>query len=96
MTTREPPVTGEVWRHTKSGGHYEIIGASYNVVTDKVDVIYKPLYSTDFQRFNRPLYDHPKAWLFPNTDGTDRFVRVGKSGRRAHKIEWYDPPETTT
>ena len=92
MTTREPPVKGEVWRHNKTGGHYEIIGASYNVVTDKVDVLYRPLYASDFRCFNRPLYGDAKSWFFPNHDGTDRFVRVSKPGR-AHHLEWYQPPE---
>lgn len=91
MNTDRQPLAGEIWRHTKTGGHYQIVGASYNVVTDTVDVVYSPLYPCDFQRFNRPLYNHSKAWTLPNTDGTDRFVRVAKHGAR-HDMAWYASP----
>lgn len=91
-STPQQPIVGEVWKHTKTGGHYEIIGASYNVATDAVDVVYRPLYQSDFQRFNRPMHNHPKAWLFPNADGTARFVRVGRANSK-HLIEWYAEPE---
>jgi hypothetical protein len=72
------PVRGETWRHTKTGNEYTIEGSSLNTITDQVDVIYRPLYDCDFDRFTRQIRGHSKAWLSKNEDGTPRFVRVAR------------------
>lgn len=70
------PVKGEVWRHTKTGGTYQIVGSVYNAITDAIDVEYVPLYPFDYARFTRQIVGHPKAWITPNKDGTPRYVKV--------------------
>lgn len=76
MHTDQLPVKGETWRHTKTGGTYIIEGSALNAITDKVDVIYAPLFRCDFARFTRQMLGHEKAFMSRNEDGTPRFVRV--------------------
>ena len=70
------PKKGEVWEHTKTGGRYEIEGVTFNTITDRIDVSYLPLYQCEYERFNRQLMGHPKAFMHPNDDGTPRFKRI--------------------
>lgn len=74
------PIKGEVWEHTKSGNCYQVEGAAFNSITDELDVIYLPLYSSEFSRFTRQMRGHPKAWISMNEDGTPRFKRVSLAG----------------
>lgn len=75
------PVKGEVWQHTKTGGCYVIGGASLNTITDKVDVLYEPLYQSSYRTFSRQIVGHPKAFLSINEDGKPRFQRVARSAQ---------------
>jgi hypothetical protein len=75
------PVKGEIWQHTKSGDQYVIDGSSYNAITDKIDVVYLPMYSCEFARFTRQVVGHPKAFLSLNEDGAPRFVKVKEASR---------------
>lgn len=86
------PVSGQIWKHTKTGGHYKIHGGTMNAVTDRIDVIYAPLYPSDFSLFSRQLRGHPKAFLSRNDDGSPRFVRVADVGAK-HMWEWLEKPK---
>ena len=71
------PKKGEIWEHTKSGKLYQIEGATFNSITDQVEVSYVPRYPCEMDRFNRQLIGHPKAWLAPNEDGSPRYRLLG-------------------
>lgn len=43
-----------VYRHTKSGKQYEVIGVALQTETDEPLVIYRPLYECEFELFARP------------------------------------------
>jgi hypothetical protein len=66
------PVKGEIWQHD---------GSSYNAITDKIDIVYLPMYSCEFTRFTRQVVGHPKAFLSKNDDGMPRFFKVREAGR---------------
>ena len=70
------PKPGEVWEHVESGRAYRVEGYSYNSITDAIEVVYTPLYMSEFDRFNRQLIGHKKAWLGYNDAGVARFVKV--------------------
>lgn len=70
------PYAGETWEHTRTKRRYRVIGTTYNSITDRLDVLYEPLYPSDINRFNRQLFDHPKAWSSSNEDGQPRFCKV--------------------
>jgi len=70
------PQKGEIWEHTETGRKYAIVGTAYNVLTDKVDVQYKPLYPSTHETFVRQATGHPKAFLSNNENGEPRFRRV--------------------
>lgn len=72
------PVAGEVWKHTKSDRYYLIEGAAFNAVTDRVDVVYKPLYQSAFALCTRQIQGHEKAFLSTNEDGAPRFTREAR------------------
>lgn len=76
------PKKGEMWEHTKTGQLYRVEGSTFNSITDQVEVSYTPLYPSEFDRFNRQIIGHPKAWLSNNEDGTPRFKRVGEDDPR--------------
>lgn len=44
-----------VYRHTKSGKDYEVIGTALQTETNELLVIYRPLYDTDCELFARPI-----------------------------------------
>lgn len=87
------PIKGDVWKHTASGAHYEIVGSVYNTLTDRLDVLYRPLYPCDYSLFSRQMAGGVKAFLSLHPDGSPRFVRVAFAGM-PHKWEWYEPPQT--
>lgn len=70
------PIKGQIWRHTKTGNEYEIVGAVFNAITDHADVLYKPLYKSDIPLFSRQMFKHPKAFMSKNEDGQPRFTKV--------------------
>lgn len=76
---KDIPIEGEIWEHTKTANRYSIEGAAFNTITDKIDVIYRPLYPCAYERFSRPLMGVEKAWTTPNEDGTPRFKLVLKA-----------------
>jgi hypothetical protein len=43
-----------IYRHTKSGKEYEVLGIELETETNEKLVIYKTLYENDFQLFARP------------------------------------------
>ena len=59
-----------------------IEGASFNSVTDKVDVLYKPVEACEFSFFTRQMLGHEKAFLSQNEDGQPRFQRVAYDYRK--------------
>ena len=69
-------IEGETWEHTKTGQKYLIIGSCLNVITDHSEVLYSPLYTSDFQFFTRQLRGDSKSWMSKNDDGTPRFKRI--------------------
>lgn len=76
------PRTGEVWEHTKTGRLYLVEGSTFNSITDQIEVSYVPLYPAEFDRFNRQIIGHPKAWLSFNEDGSPRFKLIGADDPR--------------
>jgi hypothetical protein len=76
------PRMGEVWEHTASGKLYRIEGSTFNSITDQMEVSYLPLYPCEFDRFNRQVIGHPKAWLSLNEQGEPRYRRVGEDDPR--------------
>ncbi|WP_313434317.1 hypothetical protein [Novosphingobium sp.] len=72
------PVKGETWEHTTSGRQYLIEGGAWNAITDKLDVVYRPLYPCEFGLFTRQLRDDPKSWTSTNEDGAPRFRKVSE------------------
>lgn len=70
------PRQGEIWEHTASGKCYRIEGSTYNSITDQIEVSYAPCYPSEFDRFNRQLIGHPKAWLSYTENGAPRFRRI--------------------
>lgn len=86
------PKKGEVWKHTKTGGHYEVTGSIFNTITDRVDVKYKPLYPCEWPEFSRQMTGNPKSWMTPNENGSLRFEKVGMVDDAAKHPEWFDAP----
>lgn len=76
------PQASEFWEHTATGKLYRVDGSTFNSITDQVEVSYVPMYPCEFDRFNRQIIGHPKAWLSHNADGTPRFKRVGDDDPR--------------
>lgn len=76
------PIDGEVWRHTKSGCDYMIAGHIFNTITDKVDVLYRPLYPCEREGFTRQMTGHSKAFISLNEDGELRFHRIKRAGQK--------------
>lgn len=70
------PVKDEIWQHTKTGKTYVIVGTSLNAITDKIEVVYEPLYAGGYHRYTRQLVGHPKAWMSKNSEGKPRFQKV--------------------
>lgn len=87
------PKKGEVWKHTKTGGHYEVLGSTFNTITDRVDCKYKPLYPCEWPEFSRQIKDHPKAWMTPNEDGSPRFMLMGHILDAGKHMEWFEAPD---
>lgn len=86
--SKQVPQKGDIWRHTKSGGEYEIIGSAFNTITDVIDLMYKPIISDpDFDMFTRQLLGHKKAFISKNEDGTPRFEFVETMAQRTAAIE---------
>lgn len=57
MNDPEPKhIAHGIYKHTKSGKRYEVIGVSLETETNEQHVIYKPLYESEFELFARP-YD---------------------------------------
>ena len=55
MTDPTPKTIAKgVYRHTKSGKMYEVIGVALHTETNEQLVIYKPLYESEFELFARP------------------------------------------
>ncbi len=52
----QPSLEVGVYRHTKSGKEYEVLGTALHTETNEVHVVYKPLYKSDHELFVRPLY----------------------------------------
>lgn len=44
-----------VYRHTKTGKMYEVIGAALHTETEELLVVYRPLYETSYELFARPV-----------------------------------------
>lgn len=59
----EKPETGEVWRHDKTDGLYTISGTVFNTVTDRWDVLYKPMYPCEIGEFSRQREGHEKSFM---------------------------------
>ena len=49
-----PGLVKGVYRHTKTGHLYEVIGVALQTETDEPLVIYKPLWRCKYQLFARP------------------------------------------
>lgn len=81
----ETPAIGQVWKHTKRGDHYMIVGPVLDSIADAAAVLYQPLYECEHVMFCRLLDNHPKAWLRPNDDGTPRFVKVAND---ISEVDW--------
>lgn len=43
-----------VYRHSKTGNLYEVIGAALHTENKEILVIYKPLYESEYELFARP------------------------------------------
>lgn len=52
--TSVPAIEKGVYRHTKKGHLYEVIGMALQTETDEPLVIYRPLYESDYELFARP------------------------------------------
>lgn len=50
-----PSITKGVYRHTKTGKEYEVIGTALQTETEEILVIYRPLY----RNVNHQLYARP-------------------------------------
>lgn len=83
LLVKDFPVEGEVWRHTKTGKDYMIAGLTFNAVTDKVDVLYRPLYPCEREGFTRQMNGHPKAFISINEDGERRFHQIKRANGEA-------------
>ena len=44
-----------MYRHTKTGRTYEVIGTAFQTETEELLVVYRPLYETEYELFDRPL-----------------------------------------
>ena len=57
MTDPTPKTIAKgIYRHTKSGKMYEVIGVALHTETNEQLVIYRPLYDAKYELFARP-YD---------------------------------------
>lgn len=55
MNEPEPKVMQKgVYRHTKSGKLYEVLGVALHTETNKQLVVYRPRYESSWQLFARP------------------------------------------
>lgn len=78
--SKDVPARSEVWEHPESGNRYAILDLSFNSITKQIDVLYAPLYDSQYTMFNRQLMKHEKAWLSPKENGQPRFVRISRGG----------------
>lgn len=44
-----------VYRHTKTGKIYEVVGTALHTETEELLVVYRPLYETGYELFARPV-----------------------------------------
>ncbi|MEO7904593.1 MAG: DUF1653 domain-containing protein [Candidatus Saccharimonadales bacterium] len=49
-----PKIQKGVYRHTKKGHLYDVLGVALETETSEPLVIYRPLYETEFEIFARP------------------------------------------
>ena len=49
-----PTIKAGVYRHTKSGKDYEVIGVALQTETEEFLVVYRPLYDNEYELFSRP------------------------------------------
>lgn len=49
-----PYIEKGVYRHSKKGHLYEVLGVAVQTETDEPLVIYRPLYENEFELFARP------------------------------------------
>ena len=63
------------YRHTKSGKEYTLLGTAFHTETEELLVIYKPLYTCEFELFARP-YDMFFELVETSGEMKPRFERV--------------------
>ena len=49
-----PHLEKGVYKHTKSGKLYEVVGVALETETSEMMVVYRPLYESEFELFARP------------------------------------------
>lgn len=52
--TEFPTIQKGVYRHTKKGLLYEVLGVSLQTETNEALVVYRPLYKNEYELFTRP------------------------------------------
>lgn len=65
------------YRHTKSGKLYEVLGVSLETETNEQHVVYRPLYTSEFELFARP-YDMFIETIELDGEMKPRFERVAE------------------
>ncbi len=43
-----------IYRHSKTGHEYEVLGVALQTETDELLVVYRPLYDSEYELFARP------------------------------------------
>lgn len=64
-----------VYRHTKSGKMYEVLGVALHTETNEQLVVYRPQYESTWQLFTRP-YDMFNDGITINGKRVSRFEKV--------------------
>lgn len=54
MTKQFPSIEKGIYKHSKTGHDYEVLGVALQTETDEQLVIYKPLYENEYELFARP------------------------------------------
>lgn len=49
-----PVIEKGIYRHSKKGHHYEVLGIALQTETNELLVIYRPLYDNEYELFARP------------------------------------------
>lgn len=70
-----PTIPKGIYRHNKKGQLYEVIGVALQTETKEPLVIYRPLYSSEYEIFARP-YDMFIELVEINGQTVPRFEKV--------------------